>query len=153
MAKGFKITATGLEAFKNAGQVVFDAVKDAMDDIRDDVVATTESLAPHKTGKLEKSHYARRYYKNLENCYFTISYKGVNKGFDYAKWTHDENYNLGAGSRRKRPRRSRFAKKPLKVGKGYVSQVIDASEDEWTAFIARNIDRKLKQSLKKNGRK
>lgn len=151
MAKGLKIEATGLDAWKGSEQVVFDAVKDAMDDIRDDVVATSESLAPHKTGKLEKSHYARRYYTNLQKCYFTISYKGVNKGFDYATWTHDANYNLGAGSRAKQPIRSRFAKGTLRVGKGYLTQVQEASQDGWTAFINATIARKLKASLKKHG--
>lgn len=153
MAKGLKIEATGLKAWDNAGQVVFDAVKDAMDDIRDDFVEASESLAPHKTGKLEKSHYARRYYKNLDRCYFTVSYKAVNKGFDYATWTHDEDYNLGVGSRAKRPARSRFAKGTLKVGKGYMSQVKEASEENWTKFINDNIARKLKVSLMKNGKK
>lgn len=151
MAKGLKIEATGLDAWKNAGQVVFDAVKDAMDDIRDDVVNTSESLAPRKTGKLEKSHYARRYYKNLDKCYFTISYKANNKGFDYATWTHDARYNLGAGSRAKRPARSRFAKGSLRVGRGYLSQVVDSSEEAWANYIGTNIKRKLRASLKKNG--
>lgn len=153
MAKGLKIEVTGINAWKDAGQVVFDAVKDAMDDIRDDFVETSESLAPHKTGKLEKSHYARRYYKNLDKCYFTVSYKAVNKDFDYATWTHDEDYNLGAGSRAKRPARSRFAKGTLRVGKGYMSQVKEASEENWTKFINDNIARKLKVSLMKNGKK
>lgn len=152
MAKGLKIEATGLEAWNNAGQVVFDAVKDCMDDIRDDFIMTTESLAPHKTGKLEKSHYARRYYKNLEKCYFTISYKAVNKGFDYATWTHDEQYNLGEGSRAKRPARSRFARGALRVGTGYMTQVKEASQEGWTEFINQNIDRKLKASVKRKSR-
>lgn len=155
MANRFKISATGLEAFKGSEQVIYDAVKDCMDDIRDDVIATTESLAPHKIGNLERSHYVRRYYKNLKNCYFTISYKAVNPkdGFDYASWTHDEQYKLGAGSRAKTPHRSRFSKRPLRVGRHYVSQVISGSQESWYAFIAKNIDRKLKQSIKKNGKK
>lgn len=153
MANMFRVHATGLEAFKDAGQVVFDAVKEAMDEIRDDVITVTESLAPRKTGKLERSHYVRRYYKNLDKCYFTISYKAINKGFNYATWTHDENYNLGAGSRRKRPARSRFAKGTLRVGTGYVSQVIEASQDAWVEHIAETVNKKLNESLDKNGRK
>lgn len=153
MSKGFKIDVKGLDAWGDAGQVVFDAVKDCMDDIRDDVSEVSESLTPYKTGKLESSQYVRRYYKNLQKCYFTISYKGENKGFDYATWTHDEKYNLGEGSRAKRPARSRFAKGTLTVGTGYVSQIQEASEDNWARFISTNIGKKLKASLKKGSKK
>lgn len=151
VAKGLKVEAKGLDAWKDAGQVVFDAVKEAMDDIRDDVSVVTQSLTPRKTGKLEKSQYVRRYYKNLDRCYFTVSFKGVNKGFDYATWTHDARYNLGAGSRAKRPAKSRFARGSLRVGRGYLTQVTDSSEEAWSKYIAEVIDRKLQESIKKNG--
>lgn len=147
MAKGLKIEATGLDAWKNADQILFDAVKDAMDDIRDDFNMVSESLTPYKTGKLENSRYTRRYYKNKDNVYFTVSYKAINKGFDYATWTHDADYNLGEGSRAKRPARSRFAKGSLRVGKGYMSQVQEASQEAWTEYINHTINRKLKASI------
>jgi len=153
VAKGFKIEAKGLRAFSEAEQVVFDAVKEAMDDIKDDVVEVSSSLAPHKTGKLEKSHYTRRSYKNLANCTFSLRYRADNKGFDYASWTHDADYKLGEGSQQKRPAHSRFAKGSLRVGSGYVSQVIDASQEQWDEFVAYTIDRKLKASLKKNSKR
>lgn len=150
MAKGLKIEAKGLEVWlgTEVEQTVFDAVKDCMDDIRDDFKAVSFSLVPKKTGNLEESQYVRRYYKNLEKVYFTISYKGVHAGFDYASWTHDADYNLGEISRSKRPARSRFAKGSLRVGKGYLSQVKEASEGAWDDFIAENIDRKLTVLLK-----
>ncbi|HID0815700.1 TPA: hypothetical protein ACXNW3_001160 [Clostridium botulinum] len=155
MAKGLKIEATGLEAWNDAGQVVFNAVKDAMDDIRDDFKDVSASLTPKKTGRLEKSQYVRRYYKNLEKCYFTVSYKANNPkdGFDYAKWTHDADYSLGDISRSKKPARSRFARGSLRVGKGYMSQVPEASSEGWTEFISKNIERKLNYSLKHKSRK
>lgn len=155
MSKGISITATGLDAWKNADQVVFDAVKDCMDDIRDDVNMVTESLTPFKTGTLEAGRYTRRYYKNLDKCYFTISYKANNPkdGFDYATWTHDADYNLGEGSRAKRPARSRFAKGLLTVGKGYMSQVQEKSENAWTEYIRTNVMRKLRASVRNKSKK
>jgi len=151
MAKGINIEATGLGAWIGSEQVVFDAVKACMDDIRDDVAEVSKSLAPHKSGKLESSQYIRRYYTNLDKCYFTISYKAYNKGFDYAKWTHDERYKLGAGSRAKRPIKGRFCKATLRVGTGYMSNIVEGSKDSWDDFINTNIERKLKASLKKHG--
>ena len=138
--------------FKNGSKAVFEAVKDAMDDIKDDVVAVSSSLAPHKTGKLENSHFARRSYVNLEKCTFSVRYKGDNKGFDYATEMHDGNYNLGEGSLAKRPAHSRFARGSLHVGRGYLSQVIEASQGQWDEFILENVKRKLRQQIKKDSR-
>lgn len=151
MAVRFTIKAKGLDAFKNASQAMFDGVKDAMDDVRDDLVTVSSSLAPHKTGTLEKSHYTRRSYKNLQKCTFSIRYKANNPkdGYDYATEMHNGDYNLGKGSQAKQPAHSRFARGSLHVGKGYVSQVVDASQAQWDEYVSYTATRKLKQSLKK----
>lgn len=148
MAKGLKIEVTGMDAFNLSDRVVYEAVRDCMDDIKDDVLAVSKSLAPKKTGKLESSARTRKKYVNLESCSFSITFKGNNKGFDYATWTHDKDYKLGVGSMAKQPKKSRFAKGTLRVGKGYMSQVIESSDKEWLRFISQNVDRKLKASIK-----
>lgn len=143
----FNIKARGFDNFKGLSKAVFEGVKDAMDDIRDDMVDTTESLAPHKTGKLEKSHRTRRMYKQGQNVSFTIAYRAMNRGFDYAEWTHDEKYNLGAGSRAKQPKKSRFSKTAFRVGRQYVSKVIKATSKGRNDFIQHTINRKVAQFM------
>ena len=149
MSRGFRITSTGFDCFEKASEAVFEAVKDAMDDIKDDVVTVTSSLAPHKTGKLEKSHYTRRSYVSLKKCTFSIRYQADNKGFDYATEMHDGSYKLGKGSQAKQPAHSRFAKGSLHVGAGYMSQVIDSSQEQWDKFVSDNATRKLKYAIGK----
>lgn len=139
----FKITAKGFRSYKKASQEVFNTVKDAMEDIKDDIVDTSESLAPHKTGKLEKSHRIRRNYKNLQNISFTIAYSAMNKGFDYAEWTHNAKYNLGAGSRAKQPKKSRFSNTAFRVGRNYLGKVVDGTRKGRNEFIQHTIDRKM----------
>lgn len=151
MSTMFRITVKGIKSFNGASQAIFDTVKDCMDVIRDDVSTVSRSLTPRKSGQLEESQYVRRYYKNLDKCYFTVSYRRTNKGFDVAKWTHDADYNLGAGSRAKRPVRSKFASGSLRVGQGYLSQVVKSSEDAWTIYINANVAKNLRASIKKNG--
>lgn len=152
MAKGFKVSIKGHKAWEKSPDVVYEAVKNCMDDIRDDVIKVSSSLAPHKTGALDSSARARRYYRNLNNCWFSVTFYGDNKGFDYATWTHDETYNLGEGSRRKRPVQGRFAKGALRVGKGYLSQVEQASEKSWKEFIDTNVKKKLRAEVKKKSK-
>lgn len=155
MAVKFTIKAKGLDMLKNASKAVFEAVKDAMDDIKDDVVEVSSSLAPHKTGRLEQSHFTRRSYVNLQKCTFSIRYKAENPkdGYDYSGAMHDSSYNLGEGSRAKQPAHSRFARGSLHVGRGYLSQVIEASEEQWDEYIAYTVERKLKQALQRDSKK
>lgn len=142
-----KITPTGFGKFKGMSKSVFEGVKDAMDDIRDDLVDTSESLAPYKTGKLEKSHRTRRTYKQGKDVSFTISYKAMNRGFDYAEWTHDKKYKLGAGSRAKQPKKSRFSKTAFRVGRQYLKKVVTGTAKGRSDFIQHTINRKLKQFM------
>lgn len=147
-----RIKATGLDSFKQADKAVWEAVKSSMDVIKDDVKEVSRSLTPMRTGKLQSTAFTRRNYKTMESCNFSISYRATNNGFDYAKWTHDADYKLGEGSMRKRPIQGKFARGSLKVGKGYLKQVEDASSEEWTKFIAKNVSSKLKSSIGKNSR-
>jgi hypothetical protein len=151
MQREYGIDVTGINSFDSASQVVFDAIKDCMDDIRDDVAVVSASLTPFKTGKLENSQQVTRYFVNLEQYYFTVTFTALNKDFDYATWTHDETYNLGAGSQQKTPAHSRFATGTLHVGDGYLTQVVESSQEAWIEYISYTIDRKLKASLKQNG--
>lgn len=153
MANGIKIEVKGLDSFIGADVIVYEAIKDCMDDIRDDLLILATGLAPVDSGKLEKSVSVRRSYNNKKGCSFTISFKAENKGFDYATWTDEADYNLGKKSAEKPLPKSRFAKGSLQVGKGYASNSVDISREGWDKFIKENIDRKLTASLRTKSRK
>lgn len=150
MANGLKIEAKGLEMFKDITEVIYNAVKDAMDDIKEDAVKTASGSAPVKTGKLEKSYFVRSKNVPLKRCDFSLSFKAVNKGFNYSQWTHDADYKLGVKSRAKQVPHSRFAKGTLRVGKGYLKNMQEASKDNWREFIENNVKRKMRASIKSN---
>lgn len=152
MAKGLKIEVTGLDMFKDINSVIYGAVKDCMDDIKEDAIKTASGSAPVKTGKLEKSYYVRSKNVELKRCDFSLSFKAVNKGFNYAVWTHDATYKLGAKSRAKQPPKSRFAKGTLRVGNKYLTNMTEASQDNWKEFIQNNVSKKMRASIKKNSR-
>lgn len=152
MPKELKIEAKGITSWNNASQVVFNAVSDAMDDIREDALKVTQSLAPKKSGALERGIKARRYSKNLDLCWFKITATAYNPkdGYDYAVRMNDSDYRLGKISRSKTPTSGRFTTgMPLKVGTGYMNKYQDYSLEGTKTFIDTNIKRKLRQELKR----
>lgn len=152
MAKGLKIEVKGLDMFKDINNVIYEAVKDCMDDIKDDAVRTASGSAPVDTGKLEKSYFVRSKKVPLKRCDFSLTFRAMNKGFNYAIWTHDADYKLGVKSRAKQPPKSRFAKGTLRVGNKYLTNMTEASEDNWRKFMQDNVSRKMRASMKKNSK-
>lgn len=152
MAKGLKIEITGLKMFEGSEKVVAAAVKESMDIIRMDVVRTSSGLAPVDKGILEND-YTERINNTATKSEFIVSYATKNKGFNYAEWTHDKNYNLGKKSKVKRPAKSRFSKATLKVGKGYLHNVAIACKDGWTDFINEEVEKAVAANMKKNGKR
>ncbi|MFT8313248.1 MAG: hypothetical protein ABF633_03220 [Clostridium sp.] len=153
MAKGLKIEAVGLEMFKDVNEVIFGAVEDCMSDIKDDAVKVASGSAPVDTGKLEKSYYVRTKKVPLKRCDFSLSFRAMNGNFNYAIWTNDETYNLGARSRMKRPAKGRFMKDTPKVGTGYLTNTVELSREGWAKFIQENVARKMRASIRKNSKR
>lgn len=152
MAKGLKIEITGLRSFEGLDKEVASSVRESMDVIRMDVVRVSSGLAPVDKGHLENS-YKETITNTNTKSEFEVSYAAYNKGFNYAEWTHNEDYNLGKKSRLKRPAKSRFTKATFKVGKGYLHEVAIACKDGWTDFINAEIDKAVDKAMKRNSKK
>jgi hypothetical protein len=150
MSKGFKIDIKGLTSFSKMNDVVWEAITDCMDDIQEDALKVSKSIAPKDSGDLEKSISSRKYRKKGKIAWFSLKATAENKGFDYAEWTHDKTYNLGKKSRAKRPQRSRFSNHGFRVGKGYMSQVPDALEGDWTKFMQDTVTLRIRVETRKN---
>lgn len=150
MAKGLKVEIKGIHAFEGADKMVHNAVEDAMDVIRMDLVRTSSGLAPLDKGHLENSYTQKTKNVPSKKAEFEVSFSAFNDGFNYAEWTHNADYNLGVKSQAKRPARSRFSNTSFTVGKGYLLKVAEACQEGWQKFIHDSIQKNLDSKLKNN---
>lgn len=122
MAKmGIKVDVTD-----NTGKIsnqMFKNLKQAVTDVTLDIKRVSSASAPHKSGFLEKNtHDIQAGADFIEG---SVSFKAVNKGFDYAEWTHNADYNLGEKSKRKSGGKSRYGSGSVPVGKGYLKNTVE----------------------------
>jgi hypothetical protein len=149
VAKEIKFEFVKSKKWDNSNKVIWDSFKKAMEEICEDAKAQSEGMTPHKTGYLE-THTTKRWFERRDSaCWFEIQFIAHNPrdGFDYAKWTNDETYNLGKGSLRKRPYKGKFAKGVLKVGNHYIERTIEACEDNWEKHILKGVKYALKRHI------
>ncbi|WP_139356102.1 hypothetical protein [Clostridium felsineum] len=118
-----------------------------MDKIRKDTVKSASGSAPRRTGKLERSYFVTQNNIDLKQCQFSVRFSALNKGFDYADWTHFKTYRLGRISRQKQPPKSRFAE-GLYVGNNYLYNVAESAEINWGNFIRTNLRKSMVTKLK-----
>lgn len=141
----FNIKLEHSRTYKNASKELFKAVEEAMTDIKDDIVDTSSSLAPYKTGKLEKSHTVKKTIIPLKKISFEIAYNAFNKGFNYAQWTHDEFYHLGEGSKGKRPKKGKFSNKTFSVGKRYLYNATEGVQEKGSKYIEDKMKKRVSE--------
>jgi hypothetical protein len=152
MSIHFDIKFENFRTFKNSDEVLFKAVEKAMTDIKDDIVDTSSSLAPHKTGKLEKSHIVKKTVIPLHRVSFEIAYRAFNKGFNYAWWTHEEKYNLGLGSQQKQQqyhKKGKFSNKVFRVGRYYLDNATDGVEQNGGKYIEKEMKKSVAEYFAK----
>lgn len=102
-----------------------------------DLKRVSSGAAPHKTGFLEKNHMDVEY--GSDSWTATIYFEATAEdGFDYAKWTHEADYNLGPGSLAKPGGRSKFTGH-VSVGKGYLDRTADQGRNEYINYIKEKI--------------
>lgn len=116
-------------------KVIDKNVKDSFEDIILDLKRTSSASAPHDSGFLEKNKYRiKTSSKGLVGEVYFVSKK---KGFDYAEWTHNADYNLGEKSKRKAGGKSKFASGSIPVGKAYLARTVTQSTDGYLEHIAK----------------
>lgn len=98
-------------------------MEDAFTDVVLDVKRVSSESAPHKTGFLEKNRYSIVSTRDGLEGYVGFEARSK-KGFDYATWTHDATYNLGAGSRAKRGGKSKYGGGVVPVGRQYLATTV-----------------------------
>lgn len=96
---------------------------DAFTDVVLDAKRVSSESAPHKTGHLEKNRYSIVQTRGGLEGYVGFEARSK-KGFDYADWTHEANYNLGEQSKRKRGGRSKYGNGVIPVGRQYLANTI-----------------------------
>ena len=116
------------EQFKDYEALVAKSMVQASRDIADDVVGSAVGAAPHFRGQLEKG-----ITKDME-----ITTKGIeitidasakdDKGFDYAPFIHDGDYNLGTQSLAKGGGKSGISGNTYNVGKGFIERPVNQGE-------------------------
>lgn len=110
---------------KKIGDSINKSMTDAFVDIVLDVKRVSSQSAPHDSGKLEKNkHTIKTGGGKLEG---EVWFEAENEGFDYAKWTHNGDYELGEQSKRKTPGKSKYGNGSVPVGPGYLSNTIEQS--------------------------
>lgn len=120
-------------------------MKEAFEDIVLDAARVSSDAAPHETGHLERN---RKTFTWSDGRYHAdIKFRAVNtrgrRPFDYARWTHDANYSLGEGSRRKSGGNSNFGSR-VPVGTGYLSNTLSNNRSGYL----QHLDDAYKKSLK-----
>lgn len=109
------------------------AGKEALVDVVSDIKRVSSDSAPFKDGDLQKNRYRTQIGKNSMSG--TVAFEAFNKGFDYARWTHNMTYNLGEGSRKKSGGTSKFGSGTIKVGTGYLKNTVETFEKGYKKHI------------------
>jgi len=99
-------------------------MRNAMTDVVLDMKRVASMSAPHDTGLLERSA-QHEVFVGSQGIEGTVGFNAVNKGFNYAQWTHDKSYELGEKSKRKTGGQSRFGSGRVPVGKGYLENALE----------------------------
>jgi hypothetical protein len=136
MSKTFevKINSNRFKAYTNKSRKVY---QQALDDVLDDLVRTSSESAPHEEGILEKSWSKETKFKGSKPfgvVSYSVKKKSGKGNFNYALKMHEENYNLGVGSRLKSGGTG-MSGRTYKVGTGYLGDVLKGEEKAYKNHI------------------
>ncbi|MFG3611441.1 hypothetical protein [Rummeliibacillus stabekisii] len=136
MNVNFRNTTKGIETNIN------NKMKEAITDVTLDLQRVASQSAPHDSGFLEgnSQYHVNAMGKTLEG---TVSFSASNKGFDYAQWANDKQYNLGEKSARKSGGKSRFGGGTVPVGTGYLKNALEMNK----AGYIRHLQDKYREAL------
>lgn len=130
----FDVSVDFIDNSKLLNKKVRKAMTDAMTDVVLDLKRVASMSAPHDTGYLEKNAQHEVYIGNkyLEG---TVGFSAVEKGFNYAQWTHDKKYELGAKSAKKKGGKSKFGQGIVPVGQGYLENALNNNRQGYLDYI------------------
>lgn len=117
-------------------------LKTAMVDIKNDLVNTQQSTAPHKSGDLEKAIHGKVTGSGLNYKVITSVSAPDSKGKDYAERMDATSYALGKQSAAKGTGYSEMLGTSFKVGQGYFTNPVKVN--------FRGYAKHLQKSLKKS---
>lgn len=100
------------------------AMTDAMTDVVLDLKRVSSLSAPHKTGFLSKNA-THEVYVSSQGIEGSVGYSAIENGFNYAEWTHNEDYELGKKSAKKKGGKSKYGQGRVPVGKGYLENALE----------------------------
>lgn len=109
-----------------------------------DLNRVASEAAPLDEGKLEMSG-SHSTSVNGSTIIGTVGFSAYNKDFNYAIWTHEENYNLGKRSRKKSGG-SGMSGKSYDVGKGYLIRPFRGEAKTYRGVIQDGVKKGLQNS-------
>ncbi len=132
---------------KKIREDVREAMDLSMNDCVDDLVQVSSQAAPHDKGILEKMWDRDVQWVGKNQIKGTVSYsvteESSGKKFDYALWTHEEEYNLGEGSKKK-PAGVGMSGKSYPVGRKYLTRPLYGEAEAYKEHMQNMVDEALK---------
>ena len=126
MAK-FNVNVDFVDNSKLMNGKVKKAMRGAMLDVTLDLKRVASSSAPHLTGYLSKTA-QHEVFVASQYVEGTVGFSAVEDGFNYAQWTHDEQYELGEKSAKKKGGKSKFGSGTVPVGTGYLENALEQNK-------------------------
>lgn len=116
------------------------AVEKGVQDCTADLYRVAQARTPVKTTTLEKSG-SMKTNKGVNSYVGHVSFKAMNKGFNYALKMDKGKYNLGTKSLSKSGRgvRSKFSNESFKVGSGYLTDTAEKCEQGYVDYINKKV--------------
>ncbi|MCP6683001.1 hypothetical protein [Bacillus nakamurai] len=124
-----------LSLLDNREAAVEQSAKTAMHDNTDDLARLAQNIAPIDKATLRRGMKKKVTLKR-DSLIGEVSFRAVDKGFNYALWTHEAEYNLGtasasAGGISGYPVGNKYLERPLKgESQKYINHVADAVRRE-----------------------
>lgn len=119
---------------KRFSKQVASSMSEAITDVTLDMKRVSSAAAPHDSGYLEGKADS-----NIKvggsHVQGSVSYTAINKGFNYAEWTHNADYNLGTKSKRKSGGKSKYGSGVVPVGKGYLANTLINNKEGYIEHV------------------
>lgn len=112
-------------------------VIDALTDCTIDLLSTAQKRAPYKEGTLEQNGAKK---VNTNTMVGEVSFRAINRGFNYARQMDTKKYNLGKQSKRKSPAKSKFCSGSLPVGTGFLTDTAKRCANGYQEHINDAVD-------------
>ena len=150
MANDFRITLNLTATLRDLERLmgkIKPATKQAIEDCTDDLIRVSSEIAPHDVGILERS-FAKDIVEHAQEIISTVEYSvsethsGGN--YNYAMRMHEDDYNLGPGSRAK-PGTEGMSGKHYDVGNKYLQRPLEGEVKAYTKHVKNEVERAIRE--------